>query len=60
MGWDRQLASKDCKGAPDLAITNAVVMDWTGIYQADIGVRDGIIVGTVTQMTWTASIPAWS
>ncbi|KIM60042.1 hypothetical protein SCLCIDRAFT_1217308 [Scleroderma citrinum Foug A] len=63
MGWDRQQPSKDCKGALDLIITNAVVVDWTGIYKADIGIRNGIIVGTgklVTRMTWTASIPAWS
>ncbi|KIM51382.1 hypothetical protein SCLCIDRAFT_1224570, partial [Scleroderma citrinum Foug A] len=45
-GWARRLASKDCNGALDLAIINAVIVDWTGIYQADIGVRDGIIVGT--------------
>ncbi|KAF9223890.1 urease [Gyrodon lividus] len=31
--------------ALDLVITNAVVVDWTGIYKADIGVRGGIIVG---------------
>ncbi|KIM59834.1 hypothetical protein SCLCIDRAFT_1217469, partial [Scleroderma citrinum Foug A] len=30
----------------DLVITNAVVVGWTGVYKADIGVRDGIIVGT--------------
>ncbi|KAF8415115.1 putative urease [Tirmania nivea] len=29
----------------DLLITNALVVDYTGIYKADIGVRDGIIVG---------------
>ncbi|KAL1836712.1 hypothetical protein VTJ49DRAFT_4738 [Mycothermus thermophilus] len=29
----------------DLVVTNALVIDWTGIYKADIGVRDGIIVG---------------
>ncbi|KAH7884485.1 urease [Phlebopus sp. FC_14] len=29
----------------DLVITNAVIVDWSGIYKADIGVRDGIIVG---------------
>ena len=30
-------------GAPDLVVTNAVVVDYTGIYKADIGVRDGRI-----------------
>ncbi|KAI6108159.1 hypothetical protein F5141DRAFT_1121071 [Pisolithus sp. B1] len=30
--------------ALDLVITNAVIIDWSGIYKADIGVRGGIIV----------------
>ncbi|KAI5785904.1 putative urease [Geopyxis carbonaria] len=29
----------------DLVITNALVVDWTGIYKADVGVKDGFIVG---------------
>lgn len=29
----------------DLLISNAIIMDWTGIYKADIGIKDGIIVG---------------
>ncbi|KAM4058602.1 amidohydrolase family protein [Hirsutella rhossiliensis] len=29
----------------DLVVTNALIVDWTGIYKADIGVRDGLIVG---------------
>lgn len=29
----------------DLVITNAVIIDWTGIYKADIGVKKGKIVG---------------
>lgn len=28
----------------DLLITNALIVDWTGIYKADIGVKHGIIV----------------
>ena len=32
-------------GAPDLVITNAIVVDYTGIYKADVAVRDGLIVG---------------
>ena len=32
------------EGAPDLVITGAVVLDYTGIYKADIGIRDGRIV----------------
>ncbi|MCW2336093.1 urease subunit alpha [Sphingobium sp. B2D3A] len=30
-------------GAADTVITNAVVLDWTGIYKADIALRDGRI-----------------
>src|SRR4051812_23484255 len=30
-------------GAPDLVITNAVIVDAAGIYKADVGVRDGRI-----------------
>lgn len=29
----------------DLVVTNALVIDWTGIYKADIGVKGGMIVG---------------
>ncbi|OCH95434.1 urease [Obba rivulosa] len=29
----------------DLVITNALIVDWSGIYKADIGVRNGIIIG---------------
>lgn len=29
----------------DLVITNALVIDWTGIFKADIGVKAGKIVG---------------
>ena len=30
-------------GAVDTVITNALVVDWTGIYKADVGLRDGRI-----------------
>src|SRR5687767_13796307 len=30
-------------GAPDLVITNALIIDYTGIYKADVAVRDGRI-----------------
>lgn len=29
----------------DLVVTNALIVDWTGIYKADIGVKDSMIVG---------------
>jgi urease subunit alpha len=32
-------------GAVDTVITNALVVDVTGIYKADIGIRDGVICG---------------
>ncbi|EFY86477.1 urease [Metarhizium acridum CQMa 102] len=31
--------------ALDVVVTNALIVDWTGIYKADIGVKDGLIVG---------------
>ena len=30
-------------GAPDLVITNALIVDYTGIYKADVAIRDGRI-----------------
>ncbi len=27
----------------DLVITNAIILDYTGIYKADIGIKDGLI-----------------
>lgn len=32
-------------GVPDVVITNAVILDYTGIYKADIAIRDGKIFG---------------
>jgi urease subunit alpha len=32
-------------GAPDLVITNALILDYTGIYKADVAIRDGRISG---------------
>lgn len=29
----------------DTVITNALIVDWTGIYKADIGIKNGLIVG---------------
>ncbi|MGL4310527.1 MAG: urease subunit alpha [Paracoccaceae bacterium] len=33
------------EGAMDTVITNALILDWTGIYKADVGLRDGRIAG---------------
>jgi urease alpha subunit len=29
----------------DLVVSNALIVDWTGIYKADIGIKEGMIVG---------------
>ena len=31
------------EGAVDTVITNALILDWTGIYKADVGLRGGRI-----------------
>ncbi|QFG00456.1 urease subunit alpha [Psychrobacillus glaciei] len=36
------LATRD-ENVPDVVITNVVVLDYTGIYKADVGIRDGKI-----------------
>lgn len=41
MGQNGQLV-RDV-GIPDTVITNVVVIDWTGIYKADVALRDGHI-----------------
>lgn len=43
MGQDPMMTRAE--GAMDLVITNAVILDYTGIYKADIGIRDGKIAG---------------
>ena len=40
-----QRANASQKEALDLVITNALVVDYTGIYKADIGIKDGRIAG---------------
>ncbi|KAL9014751.1 MAG: hypothetical protein Q9173_000603 [Seirophora scorigena] len=35
-------AQADCL---DTLITNALIVDWSGIYKADIGIKDGVIIG---------------
>jgi urease subunit alpha len=40
-----QMAGADDAHALDVVITNALVIDWTGIYKADIGIKHGRIVG---------------
>lgn len=43
MGQDGMLTRAE--NVLDLLITNAIILDYTGIYKADIGVKDGYIVG---------------
>ncbi|MBY0120394.1 urease subunit alpha [Bacillus sp. S/N-304-OC-R1] len=43
MGQDPLVTRGD--GIPDLVITNAVILDYTGIFKADIAIRDGKIAG---------------
>jgi urease subunit alpha len=40
-----QAAGVSDKDALDCVITNALVMDYTGIYKADIGIKNGLISG---------------
>ena len=43
MGQKSGLTNK--AGALDFCLTNAIVIDYTGIYKADIGIKDGLIHG---------------
>lgn len=38
-----QAAGVNAKEALDCVITNALIVDWTGIYKADLGIKDGLI-----------------
>src|SRR6267142_3237707 len=40
-----QAAGVGAKDALDCVVTNALVVDYTGIYKADIGIKDGLIAG---------------
>jgi urease subunit alpha len=40
-----QAVTSRADGAPDLVITGAVILDYWGVVKADVGVRDGRIVG---------------
>lgn len=43
MGQNGRMVRAD--GVPDTVITNAIVVDYTGIYKADVALRDGRIFG---------------
>ncbi|AHD03354.1 urease subunit alpha [Leisingera methylohalidivorans] len=38
-----QAQATRAEGAVDTVITNALILDWTGIYKADVGLKDGRI-----------------
>src|SRR5512138_1367575 len=40
-----QAAGVDEQTALDVVITNALIIDWTGIFKADIGIKNGRIAG---------------
>lgn len=40
-----QASGRSDNECADLVIANALVIDWSGIFKADIGVKDGFIVG---------------
>nr|WP_240488990.1 urease subunit alpha [Labilithrix luteola] len=40
-----QMPGADDDHALDVVITNALIVDWTGIYKADVGLKHGRIVG---------------
>src|SRR5215470_15256024 len=40
-----QMAGADDASALDVVITNALIVDWSGIYKADIGIKKGRIAG---------------
>ncbi|WP_160680614.1 urease subunit alpha [Clostridium sp. C8-1-8] len=44
-GMGQSALDKRAEGVLDLVITNALVLDYTGIFKADIGIKDGRIVG---------------
>ena len=40
-----QGTTTSAQGAPDTVITNALVLDHTGVFKCDVGIRDGRIAG---------------
>src|SRR5262249_30718326 len=42
-GMGQSSAASRAAGAPDLVITNAVIIDSAGVRKADVGIRDGRI-----------------
>src|SRR6059058_2687881 len=40
-----QAAGVGAAGALDCVITNALIVDYTGVYKADVGIKAGLIAG---------------
>ncbi|PPQ76528.1 hypothetical protein CVT26_013363 [Gymnopilus dilepis] len=40
-----QATNRSSEETLDLVITNALIIDWSGIYKADVGVKNGLIAG---------------
>jgi len=45
MGQHPYITRAEDDRVPDVVITNALILDYTGIFKADIGIRDGKITG---------------
>ena len=44
-GMGQSVKTTSADGDLDMVITNALVVDYTGIYKADIGIKNGLISG---------------
>lgn len=44
-GMGQSVTTTSESGDLDLVITNCLIVDYTGIYKADIGIKDGVIAG---------------
>ena len=44
-GMGQSVNTTSATGDLDLVLTNALVVDYTGIFKADIGIKDGVIAG---------------
>ncbi|MEE3420713.1 MAG: urease subunit alpha [Lachnospiraceae bacterium] len=44
-GMGQSVTTTSASGDLDLVITNCLIVDYTGIYKADIGIKDGLIAG---------------
>lgn len=45
MGQNSRVSRENDPDVPDTLITNALILDYTGVFKADVGIRDGKISG---------------